>query len=806
MQTDYLNDLRQDTTFALRALGRQKTWTTIATLTLALGIGATTAVFGVVSTFLLHPLSLPDAGRIVRVEQTPAQPGPGAKQMWLGALDPTARAWFAYSHTIEAFGGFQPTAVGMRTATGDQSTEVASRILPTFFDFARQHPLLGREFTTSDIENGSRVVLLSEGFWRERLAANPNVLGQRITLDDSAFTVIGVMPATFSVGMAGASPTSLWLPLDDRANGRGMSLYARLRPGATLETAKRELDSIAVRTGTASGIHGMRFETLLVNPADETRLKSGLLMLAAAAGLVLLVACANVAHLMMARASARRRELAIRTALGADRGRLLRQLLTESFILTAAGTAAGVVVGWLGLGAIVAVRPAGYDLLRASHIDGTTLAIVVIVAMMSGLAFGVMGSVQSARESTHNALKDSASSVSSSRAHWRMRSVLVVTEMALSAMLLVGAAMLVRSVTKLLTADLGFDPGSLYSVSQYVPDARVPTPQSYMALMTELEARVRRIPGVRDVAVAMSEPGGRVFDAARIEVDGLASPAGTAPSMYQKNFVQPGFFHTMGIALVAGTTFTDSTPASQQIIVNEDFARQHWGPSLAAALGHRVRLAHRDTEPWLTIVGVAHEAETAGPTYGSPPAMFYTPWTGDAEGRLIVRTSDDAAPLAQIGPLVRSMGLERAPQIAPASAAMDRSTSEPRFMMTVLSVFTAIALMLASLGLYGVMAYTVAQRTREIGIRIALGATSARVASAVARRGAALAFAGAMAGLVAAVWGTKVIEHELHGVSRLDLPSFVAGAAVLLFAAAMACVVPARRAIRIDPMSAIRSE
>ena len=810
-RTEYLDDLRQDFSFAIRTLGRQKGWTAVTILTLALGIGATTAVFSVVSSLMLNVLPYPHADRIVYVEQQPSQGNSTGIRVTITPSAKVVRAWMQQSHSFEALVG---TSLGPKTlkTLGEPSRVMAADVFPSFPEFAGQRPLRGRMFTEQDILNGGRVVALSEAFWRERFGADPGVLGKVITLNDTSYMIVGVMPAALRLEQR-TRPTDVFLPLDVRDDKRGMAVLGRLRPGVSIAAATRELDSIFARTAESSDGKAP-FKTMISTPAQRVRMRDSLLMLTAAVGLVLLVACANVAHLLLARSAARQRELAIRAALGAGRWRLLRQLLTESLMLAFLGSGCGIVLGWAGLHGLIALRPSSYDDIKLAHLNAFTLWVAVGLAALSGIVFGVIGAVQSSRYSAHDTLKSSATSASASTRHHRGRALLVVTEMALSGMLLVGATLLIRSVTNLQRADLGFDPKGLYAVSLPANALVGETPAARAAFMTELVSRLRQLPGVRSAAIASVTPGSRSFSIGRLEIDGETPPPKGTTSFVDVNHVEPGFFATMGIGLVQGSTFSDTSANARQAIINAGFARKHWGD--ASALGRRIRIAQSDlsgkdeqpanSEPWLTIVGVAHDAATTGPGSESSAPLIYTASGATSSPNVMVRTSGDAKALAPVAGILRTMGVRRAPTIDGTESFLSRALSAPRFIMLVLSIFTGLALTLAGVGLYGVMAYAVTQQTREIGIRVALGASSSRIARGVLGRGTWLAVTGAVIGLVAASWATKMIENQLHGVTRSDPLSFIAGAIGLVLVAIVACVVPTRRALAVDPMTAIRAD
>jgi predicted permease len=808
-RTEYIDDLRQDVSFAMRTLGRQKGWTAVTILTLALGIGATTALFSVVSSLMLNVLPYPHADRVVYVEQQPSQGNSTGIRVTITPSAKVVRAWMQNSRSFEAIEG---TTFGPRLlkTSGEPSRVMAAEVFPSFPGFAGQRPLRGRMFTAQDIQNGGRVVALSEAFWRERFGSDPSVLGKVITLNDTSYMIVGIMPAALRLERR-VRPAEVFLPLDVRDDKRGMAVLGRLRPGVRIDAATRELDSIFARTAQFSD-DKPPFKTIISTPAERVQMRDSLLMLTAAVGLVLLVACANVAHLLLARSASRQRELAIRAALGAGRWRLLRQLLTESLILAFVGSGCGIVFGWAGLNGLIALRPSSYDAIKLAHLNAFTLSVAISLAALSGIAFGVIGAVQSARYSAHDTLKNSATSASAR--HHRGRALLVVTEMALSGMLLVGATLLIRSVTNLQRADLGFDPKGLYAVD--LPEKADPgeTPAARTAFMTEFVSRLRQLPGVRSAAIASVAPGSRSFSIGRLEIDGETPPPKGTTSFVDVNQVEPGFFATMGIALVQGSTFSDTSATARQAIINAGFARKHWGDG--SALGHRIRIAQSDlsgkdeqpanSEPWLTIVGVAHDASTTGPGRESSAPLIYTTSGATESPNVMVRTNGDAKALAPVAGLLRTMGVRRAPMIDGTEAFLSRALSAPRFIMLVLSIFTGLALTLAGVGLYGVMAYTVTQQTREIGIRVALGASGSRIARSVLGRGTWLAVTGAVIGLVAASWATKMIENQLHGVTRSDPLSFISGAIVLVLVAVIACLVPTRRALAVDPMTAIRAD
>jgi predicted permease len=793
-RTEYFADLRQDLSFALRTLRRQKGWTAVSILTLALGVGATTAVFSVVSRLMIHHLPYPGGDRLAFAYQQPASGNNTGISVTITPTSAVVREWKKSSRTFESLEAFARADMELRT-TGNPVALNAGRVESTFPAFAGQRPLLGRMFTSAEAASAEHVVLLGEGAWRTRFGANPNVVGQAITLDDSLYTIIGVLPTTLQWPLIGEAPRDVWLPLDFANADRGMMTIGRLKPGVDAKTAARDLD-VAFYGPDKKG----PFLAVVLPPAQRLPYRESLVMLSFAVGLVLLIACANVAHLLMARSASRSRELAIRTALGAGRGRVFRQLLTESLLLAVTGTLLGIFVGWAGLKWLIALRPPSLDTLALAHLDAATLTVASLVAVVTGIAFGVIGAGQTRRQSTNESLKGTTR-LGGSRA--RARTILVATEMALSATLVIGAAMLVRSVIAMQNAPLGFEPKGLYALKMSGAKQHYPTPESRAQLTRMVATRLSGVPGVRSVALASTPPGWRSFAVGALEIGGEAAPPGGATSFIDINQVGSGFFSTMGMRFAAGTPFSDTTSAGNQVVINAQFARTKWGVA-SAAIGKRVRVG-QNPSPWLTIVGVVEDAATSGSMAASTGPMLFTP-AADKEASAILVRVDGASPLPHVQSLVRSIDPLLVPELLSAENQIARSVAAPRFVMLLLTVFTVLALALAAIGLYGVMSYLVAEQTREIGIRVALGATRSRIARAIIIRGMAVAVAGSAAGVAAAIWGTKLIEHQLYGVERSDVVSFAASIVVLSLAALLACVVPTRRALAVDPMTAIRAD
>ena len=800
-RTEYFGDLRQDLSFALRTLSRNKSWTVVTILTFALGIGATTAVFSVVSSMLLHPLPYPDPDHVVLVDQQATQ---GSNKMGVDVSiltsTPVIKAWRAQSRAFTALEPYGTSTVEMSEAVPPVELN-AGTVMPSFAQFAGVKPLIGRGLIAADTV-ARRSVVLGEGLWRTRMGGRDDVIGTKMRIDDSLYTIVGVMPNVLRVPGAAARSIDVWLPIDMNED-HGYSVVGRLRGAATPVAAARELNAIEERTNQGP-LGGAHFTTRIRRPAEVVSFRDSLVLLASAVALVMLIACANVAHLLLARSASRSREMAVRTALGAGHGRLVRQLLTESMLLSLVGAAFGVGIGWLGLKAIVALAPRALASLTNARVDATTLAIAVGVTVLSAIVFGLLGGMQAAPNATHDALKAGATSASHSRRADRVRSLLVLSEMALSATLLVGASMLIRSVINLQHTDLGYAADGLYAVRLTFPHSAERDSARRDAVITELEARVRAGSGVTSVARTNSPPGWFFFRIGALETQGEPPAPNGATSFINGNTTEPSYFQTMGIRFVEGSTFDDTTAVSRQVIVNEGYARKHW--PRGGAVGHRLRIAYNGKGDWYTIVGVVNNVASAGPMADVSAPMLYFPASNHQQKALLVRTSGVANPLTSLRSLVAAVDPRLMVEIESARQTAAASIAEPRFVMALLAVFTGLALVLAAVGLYGVMAYTVAQRTREIGIRIALGSPRGRIARLIVLRGLALAVVGAAIGLGVSAWGSKLIASSLFGITRSDPASFIAGAVVLVAVAMAACVIPTRRALAVDPVSAIRAD
>lgn len=798
-------ELRQDLGFAFRTLGRNKGWTAVAVITLALGVAATTAVWSAASTLLLHPLDYPDASRVVHVNLMPANGGAAGVQVVVSAGPEVVEQWRRSAKSFEAIepysASYQPVTLGTEAINF-----ATARVSPTFAAFAGVRPILGRNFSTVDASTRARVVLLGEGTWRTDFAADSAILGKDILVGQRMLRVIGVMPGSLKTPAIGDPPTQLWLLADmnvvtggasrsERDDDHGFRVVGRLRPGVSIAAARKELDAILQRTNSP-------FRAAVTTPGESVSFRSSLIMLTGTVLLVLLVAAGNVAHLLMARALTRQREVAIRSAVGASRMRLLRQLMTETISLSVIGAALGTAVGFASLRALIAIRPGTLSDLDVAYVDGRTVAATFGIAILCGIAFGAVVSLVSNR-AAGQALRTGGAMAFSRRGE-RVRSTLVVSEMALSTVLLVGALLLARSVIELQRWNAGFEPKGLYGLNFALPSGRFSTPPARGAATAELATAVGRLPGVQTVSIATAVPGMRNFAVGALEIEGEAPPPSDANGFIDVASVSPSFFRTMGTPLVEGRIFTDTTANSNEVIVNEGFARRHW--KSGSAVGHRVRIVFQSHKrEWLTIVGVARDISYSGPHADREAPFLYTPGVLRENAGILFRSSSPTT-VEEVRALFKSRFGKTEMTVISAEATAAQALEAPRFIMLLMVGFTVLALILAAVGLYGMMAYAVLQRTREIGIRIALGATRDRIARSVLGRGALLGITGAVVGLLLAVWATKLIEGSLFGVERFDTLTFAIGGAVLVLIAVVACLAPMRRAIAVDPMTSIRAD
>jgi putative ABC transport system permease protein len=802
-----LEQLWQDVRYGARTLRKNPAFTAVAILALALGIGANTAMFSVAYGMLWRPLPYPNADRVavvfMRFFPRDFLYGTMCVRDYL--------IWKEHNRAFEQPALFRNRISDLGGSEGFPEQVQSAIVTASFFSTLGVRPLIGRTFAAGeDRPAAASVAVLGEGVWRKRFGANPGVLGKTITVNGAPSTIIGVMPDEFHAPLR---DTQLWTNLAlDPPTRYGPWFYrgvARLKPGATLQQAQTELDQIA-RLMMQQRPDYKRLKLPVMSLRDAmlgVTLKPALLVLAGAVGLVLLIAMVNVANLMLARATVREREMALRLSLGAGRARLVRQLLTESVLLAMAGGGIGLVLAWGGVQLLRAWNPGNIPFIDAVRLDWSALGFMMAVSVVTGILFGLAPAWENSRAGLNSAIKDRH------RGRRRALAVLVVSEIAISLMLLVGAGLLLRSFAKLQGVDGGFtaQPRSVVRMFLSPTDRKYNDPATGLAFYEEVLQRARRLPGVQYAAITDSLPPDQQGDADTFGIEGQSLPEGEINPIVTDATVGPDYFRVLGISLLKGRYFTnhDTAESLPVAIVSEGFAKRFLPNQ--EPLGKRIRQSGPGVSgaKWMEIVGVVGNVKYLGLTMDTDPA-YYMPFAQSYGQRmfLVARTSGDAAPLTTA--LLREVrSIDRGVTLAwtgTLDELMQRTVAQPRFDTMLLVLFASIALLLAAVGIYGLIAYTVAQRTHEIGVRMALGAGRGDVVGMVLQQGGSLAVAGIACGLAGAFALTRLLGAMLFGVGATDTATFVCAAVALLAVVLAATLVPALRATRISPVAALRYE
>ena len=807
----WLEQLLRDVRYGLRAMRRNPGFTAVAVIALALGIGANSAIFTAVNAILLRPLGYRDPDRLVVILNHGR--GPEAPANFVD--------WKAQSRSFENMGAADYRTPDL-TGTDHPEKVWGLRMTSDVFPLLGVAPALGRVFEASEDQPGRELeVVLSYSLWQRQFAGDKNILGRQMQLDNKTYTIIGVMPAGFKFAPFWATHAELWAPLalGPRAFKRGgnsLRIFARLAPGVTLDQARAEFAGITARLeqqypGTNRG-H-------LIVPLKEKvvgNIRPALLTLLCAVGFVLLIACANVAHILLARAAALTHEVAVRAALGAGRGRLIRQFLTESLMLALLGGAFGLLLAYWGVRAMIRFGPAAIPRLDTLTLDWRVVAVTFGAALVTGVLFGLAPAFQASRFDPAESLKEGGRS-GDGAVRQRTRSLLVVTEFALALMLLIGAGLMLRSFTALQAIDPGFQPDHLLTMIISIggsqdASAAGRAPDFYQRTLE----RVRAVPGVESAGMTNHLPitgdlWGWPF---WIEGRPLPHPGEERNAAYR--LALPGYLETMQIPILRGRAITasDTAAGAGVVVINEYFAQRDWPGE--DAIGKRITLnnpATATTPPrWLTVVGITKN--TVRSDWAEPPdEEFFLPYLQNSTAvghylTLVVRTPGDPAALTStvesaIWDIDRNVTIS---EVQTMDAAVALATAEPRFNMALLLAFAIVAMVLSAVGIYGVMSYAVARRRREIGIRLALGARPGEILRLITGQGMALALAGTVAGIAGAFALTRLMTKLLYGVAPADPVTFVLVPLVLSATALAACLIPALRAARISPMSALRYE
>jgi predicted permease len=804
----WLERLVQDVRYGIRSLRRTPAFTVAAILTLALAIGANSAVFTVVHSVVLRPLPFRDADRLFLVSYLPLDipfqlPPILADVQWLPYRE--------RQQSFERASAYHRFAANL-SGTGDATRLTGARVTADFFPVLGMSPALGRAFSRDDESvGGNKVVVLSDRLWSERFAADPRIVGGSITLDGVSHTVIGVMPPTFHF----PAESDLWVPLTvtlSKGNSYIFSVLGRLRDDVPVAQARAELVSIMQAQPREPGDSSRSIASLVPlkdHLVGDTR--SSLLMFSGAVAFVLLIACVNVANLLLIRAASRRREMAVRVALGAARARIVRQLLTESALVALAGGALGIAVARVGVQTLLAIAPAGrIPRLDEVRLDWWVVGITLTVSILTGLAFGLLPALQSARRSPRDAMAHGARTVGGGGVQSRLRGVFVSAEVALALVLLSAAGLMIKSFVRMRSADKGYDATHLMTMSVNLPPLRYADPPRQRAFHAGMMERLEQLPGVRRAAGVSFKPMGPVGIMGDFVVEGPTPlPGGYS---VDKMYVTPGYFATMGVRLVRGRDFaaTDHDRAPGVVIVSETVANRVW-PN-ADPIGRRISMSSEPTKPedWLTVVGVV--SDVVQEKSMAPHSTTYQPylqgqWTFLlSQMTYVVRTEPEASVAAAMRAALRDADpAVPAQQLMSMDDALLEAVAEPVFQARLLSAFAVIALLLAAIGTYGVLAYDVAERSREIALRMALGAAPSDVTRMVMRRTGVLALSGAVVGVVGSVAVTGVLTKWLYQVRPADPATLAMVVATILLVALAAGFLPARRATRSDPLLALRA-
>ena len=795
--------IAQDLRYAARQLARNPVFTGVAVLTLALGIGANTAIFSAVYSVLLRPLPYAHADRLVELRE--GAQGGGSMNVTAGNYD----VWRQRSPRFTALGAYW---YGSFTLTGAGAPErlLALEASADYWRALYIPPLAGRYFGPAEDEPGApNVVVLSYALWSSTFASDPRVVGKTITLNGNGYTVIGVAPADYALTTAAPA---IWVPLALTAAERAehadheLTVIGLLRDGDAIPDAVRDLTAVQHQLAhdyPRAGIDGS-IVALPLRDSVVGQVRPMMLVLFGAVGLVLLIACGNVMNLLLARAALRRKEVALRSALGAGRGRIVAQLLTESVLLAALGGVAGVAVAALGLRALIRVSPANVPRLSEATLDAPVLAFAAIVALVCGVVFGVWPALRATRLDLQQALREGSRDATLS-VRGSMRTLLVIAEVSLALVLLVGAGLLVRSAIARQQVAPGFDPHGLLVAGVALPAARYPNDSAVTAAFERITAAVQGVPGATSVAMVSRLPIGAFGDDCAAWPEGGTQEANGVDANLR--VASGNYFATMRTPLLRGRTFGtgDVAGALPVVVINESLAHRLFGS--ADPIGRRIAHCTGSAPVWRQVVGVVGDMRARGLDEAPPNEVFYpVAQMHESSMSLVIRSS---VPPASLTAGVRRAVARVDPELAVSGAStMDGiialSLATPRFATTLLVLLGLTGLALAAVGIYGIIAYFVSQRAHEIGVRMALGATRGGVSRMVLRQGLILAGAGIAIGLVASVAATRVLAGMVYGVGTRDPVTFLGVAALLLLVAALASLVPAHRATRLDPLEALR--
>ncbi|MGA3048322.1 MAG: ABC transporter permease [Terracidiphilus sp.] len=815
----WLENLLHDIRYGLRIMTRNPGFTSVAVLTLAIGIGASTAIFSAIKPILIDPLPYPNARRLMMLSEMRTNQTPMA--VTFGTFQGLLRRNRSFE-AVAVFKPWQPAATA--TSQADRPERfTGQRVTSDFFRTLGIVPALGRDFQPFDDRfRGPNVVILSDKLWHRRYNADPAIIGKQVRLDDALFTVIGVMPGSFENVLS--PEADVWAPLqynsalpwDGREWGHHLHMIGRLKPSVDNQQAANELTvilhSLAQIYTKGYDSSGGPPDTIVVHPLqhDLTQgVRPALVAVLCAVLLVLLIACVNVANLLLARGSQRSAEFAMRTALGAPQGRLGQQLLTESLLLSTLGGALGVVVAEVGTKALLLLSPPGLPRLNAISVDGAVFLFAFALTSLIGIAVGLVSTFEASRHDLNAGMRHTTGRTTDSR-HWTRRT-LVVTEVSLAVVLLVSAGLLLRSMRHLLAVDPGFDASHLLTMQVQESGQRYATPAARLEFLEQSLDRIRQIPGVISAGFTTQLPLSGDQDIYGIQFENDSNQLGDGAFRYA---VSPGYLDAMHIPLRRGRQLNenDRAGAPVAVLITQSLANRHYGGK--NPIGMHVRIGPdvgQTNRPWATIVGVVGNVKQQSLAIGDEDAFYITTgqwvWIDDVN-TLVVRTNGAPANLTNaVQQAIWSVDRDRPiDRVATMDSLLAATAIERRFVLVLFETFGLVALLLAAIGSYGVLSGSVTERTREIGVRTALGATRSDILALIVRQGMTMTALGLTIGLCAALVAARALNTMLFGVSWLDRWTYLGAAALLLFVSAIACLIPARRAASIDPIQALRTE
>jgi putative ABC transport system permease protein len=811
-----MSDLWHDLRYGFRMLWKKPGFTVMAVLALSLGIGANTAIFSVVNAVLLRPLPYAQSDRLALIwtasQESKVQEGSSSY--------PDVADWQAANQAFEGIAAFRTNGFTL-TGAGEPERIDAARVSASFFSLLGVNPVLGRDFRSEEEKpGGEHVVILSHGLWQRRFGSDPKIVGQTLTLSGQSFTVIGVLPADFSFPI-GLNKAEMWATIaleGDNLHERGArstQVLARLKPGVTLEQAQGELDRIAQHLATQYPDTNATRSPYLVALQEQLvgKIRPALWILLGAVGFVLLIGCSNVANLLLARAASRQKEIAIRLALGASRWRVVRQLLTESLLLALMACIAGLLLATWGIDLLVALSPNNLPNLNEIHLDGRVLAFTLLVSLATGLIFGLAPALKATKPKLIETLKEGSRGATAGLGRQRLRGLLVVTEMALALVLLISAGLLIKSFWRLTSVNPGFDPENVLSLRLSLPQIKYKEDYQRVAFVQQVLDRIKALPGVKSAAFVTPAPFSGNNLSSNFSIAGRPTPPPDKEPLAWLRGATPDYFRTMNIPLIRGRQFTeqDQKGGTGVVIINEAMAREYWPNQ--DPIGQRlvkVGVGVDDNEPteW-EIIGVVGDVKHLRLDVDPKPEM-YMPHRQQAWnwGHFVVRTTADPAALANtIRQQVLAVDPDQAvSNVEPLTKSIAGTVAQPRFYMLLLVIFAGVGLTLTVIGIYGVISYSVTERTHEIGIRMALGAQAADILRMVVGEGMTYALGGIVIGLAGAFVVTRLLASLLYGISASDPLTFVGVSALAMFIALLACYIPARRSTRVDPMIALRYE